>query len=655
MSTPQADRSGEGDRRAAAGGALPYLLAGGLWFLFSDDVLRLAGVPSEAIGRYRVWTSTAFVAVTALVGYLFLAKKLGGYRRAQESLAQSERKYRELLEHANSIILHWTRDGRITFLNEFGQRFFGYTEAEILGRHVVGTIVPETESTGRDLSPLMERVCADPAAFEQNVNENMRRNGERAWIAWTNKVYFDDDGQIRGILSIGTDITERRRAERELQRMNRALRTVSLCHQALAHAAEEEGLLREVCRILVEQGGYCFSWVGYRRNGAEWPLEPVARAGRGEGYLERAAWLWRDAEQGSEPAGVAIRTCRPAVCQDLLRETGEDDWREEAVRCGFAGVLALPLVDNGRILGALTVYSAEPGAFDEEEVRLLAGLADDLAFGVAALRTRAEHAKTEEALRRLNAELEQKVLERTADLAKAKERAESADRLKSAFLAAMSHELRTPLNSIIGFTGILLQGLPGPLNAEQAKQLGMVQGSALHLLELISDILDLSKIEAGQFTLAPAPFSVPESLGRVARLVAPMAEKKHLTLTCEVAPEVGTATADRRRFEQIVINLLNNAVKFSEKGHVRLQCSLQGRELLTRVTDTGIGIKPEDRGTLFQTFQQIDSGLTRNHEGSGLGLAICKRLVEMMGGRIAVESEWGVGSTFSFTLPLGRE
>jgi PAS domain S-box-containing protein len=139
------------------------------------------------------------------------------------ALRESERKYRELVEHANSIILRWTRDGRITFINEFGQRFFGYTEAELLGQHVVGTIVPETESTGRDLRPLMDRICANPAAFEQNVNENMRRTGERVWIAWTNKIVTDERGEPLEVFSVGVDITALKRAEEALQQAHAEL------------------------------------------------------------------------------------------------------------------------------------------------------------------------------------------------------------------------------------------------------------------------------------------------------------------------------------------------------------------------------------------------------------------------------------------------
>lgn len=404
-------------------------------------------------------------------------------KHAQDRLNESERQYRELVKHANSIILHWSRDGHVIFLNEFGQRFFGYTEDEIRGRHVIGTIVPELDAGGRDLKPLMDEICANPAAFEQNSNENMRRNGERVWIAWTNKVALDAQGQVTEILSIGTDITAQKRAEDEL----------------------------------------------------------------------RAA----------------------------------------------------------------------------------------------------------------QASLEQRVLDRTAALAKAMHEAEAADRIKSAFLATMSHELRTPLNSIIGFTGLVLQGLAGPLNPEQSKQLGMVRTSAHHLLELISDVLDISKIEAGQLEVRAEPFDLRESLERVVASMTPLAEKKGVALDLTIAADIACMVGDRRRVEQILINLLGNAVKFTERGRVRVTAeSLPDVRLppehavqavlRLQVEDTGMGIKPSDLALLFQPFQQIDVGLTRRHDGSGLGLAICHRLASLMGGTVSVESQWSIGSRFTVMLPLGR-
>lgn len=257
-------------------------------------------------------------------------------------------------------------------------------------------------------------------------------------------------------------------------------------------------------------------------------------------------------------------------------------------------------------------------------------------------------------LKQSYADLEHRVQERTADLEVAKQKAEEADRLKSSFLATMSHELRTPLHSILGFAVTLQREMDGPLNPEQKKQLGIIHDCAKHLLALITDILDLSKIEAGRMELGNEEFHAGFQINQAILTVAPLTEQKGLELSADIAPEVGNMFGDKQRIRQILLNLLDNAIKFTDSGSVKVSARLLDEQLEVRVKDTGIGIRPEDTQKLFETFRQIDSKRTRKHEGTGLGLAICKKLITMMGGEIRAESEYGVGSTFTFSLPTAR-
>ncbi len=260
--------------------------------------------------------------------------------------------------------------------------------------------------------------------------------------------------------------------------------------------------------------------------------------------------------------------------------------------------------------------------------------------------------KAELAIRQAKEELERRVQERTADLQAAKERAEEADRMKTAFLAMMSHELRTPLTAILGFSEVLLRGASGPLTREQAQQIGMIQGSARRLLSLINDLLDVSRIEAGRVDIRKERFRVSELLEQVVQTVRPLAARKKLQLTAHQADDVSTLISDRQRVEQILLNLLTNAVKFTETGQVRVECRKEPPWLVFRVSDTGIGIAPEDAQKIFEPFQRVESDRQKKREGIGLGLAICRRLVQLLSGEISVESELGKGSTFTVKLPL---
>lgn len=250
----------------------------------------------------------------------------------------------------------------------------------------------------------------------------------------------------------------------------------------------------------------------------------------------------------------------------------------------------------------------------------------------------------------MNQEMEQRITGRTAELAAAMEKAQSADRLKSAFLATMSHELRTPLNSIIGFTGIMIQGLAGSLNDEQKKQMGMVQNSSRHLLALINDVLDISKIEAGQLLLGLDSFALRTSIEKIVKLVSPLAEQKGIELRMDIAADVGAIETDQRRLEQVLVNLLNNGIKFTEKGYVRISCRSEKEWYVIRCSDSGIGMQPEEVAKIFRPFHQIDTGLARRREGTGLGLSISKKIIDLMRGSIEVTSRWNEGSTFTVRI-----
>jgi len=258
----------------------------------------------------------------------------------------------------------------------------------------------------------------------------------------------------------------------------------------------------------------------------------------------------------------------------------------------------------------------------------------------------------EDNLMRLNMELEERVARRTAELARAKERAEAADRVKSSFLATMSHELRTPLNAIIGFTGIMLQGLPGSLSDEQRKQLAIVQNSGRHLLNLINDVLDISKIEAGELSLDSTVFDIGQSIEKAVKMVSPMAGQKGIAIETAISGEVGATRNDQRRVEQVLINILNNAVKFTEEGRVRVSGSREGDQYVLTVSDTGVGIAPDELEAIFKPFHQSETGRMRRHEGTGLGLSICRKILDMMGGAIGVASAPGQGSTFTVRFPI---
>ena len=302
--------------------------------------------------------------------------------------------------------------------------------------------------------------------------------------------------------------------------------------------------------------------------------------------------------------------------------------RENLIESGIRAVLAVPMVREGRLIGCLGVTRNRPGEFPAETIELLRTFT------------------TQSALAIQNARLFREIEDKSRQL-------EAASRHKSEFLANMSHELRTPLNAVIGFSEVLIQRMFGELNAKQDEYLKDIHASGQHLLSLINDILDLSKIEAGRMDLAPAPFHLPSALENAVTLVRERAARHGITLALDLDPRLGELVGDERKVKQIVLNLLSNAVKFTpEGGRISLKAGLADGAVEIAVIDTGIGIAPEDQATVFEEFRQVGSDETRKQEGTGLGLTLAKKFIELHGGQIWVESELGRGSTFTFTLPV---
>ena len=297
---------------------------------------------------------------------------------------------------------------------------------------------------------------------------------------------------------------------------------------------------------------------------------------------------------------------------------------------GYRSILIIPLLRPNKIVGALVVRRREPGEFEEQVVHLLETFA---AQSVLAIQ---------------NAKLFREIEEKGREL-------EAASRHKSQFLANMSHELRTPLNSVLGFTELLVDGIYGELPDKAKTTIARVQANGRHLLGLINDVLDLSKIEAGQLTLALDDYSIGQIVRLAVTAVEPLARAKGLALGTNVAESLPMGRGDERRLTQVLLNLAGNAVKFTEKGAVDIRADAVDGHFEIAVRDTGPGIAAKDQALIFEEFQQVDNSSTRQKGGTGLGLAISRRIVEMHGGTIDVESVLGSGSTFRMKIPIRVE
>jgi signal transduction histidine kinase len=449
---------------------------------------------------------------------------------------------------------------------------------------------------------------------------------------------------------------ERNSAAAANQRLTHLYAGLSLCNQAIAQSHSAAELFPQICRDAVIFGGMKMAWIGSVGE-QDRKIKPVASHGDGTAYLDGIEISLDEHEPtGRGPTGTACREDRPFWCQDFQHDAVTAAWHARGANFGWGASASLPLHCEGAVVGAFTLYASNVNAFDEAAQHLLLEMARDIDF---ALNSYAQQAARQRATDELAAHLdhlEALVAARTHELDMAKHAAEAANRAKSAFLANMSHEIRTPMNAIIGFTHLLRRDKPTP---EQAERLGKIENAATHLLSVINDILDISKIEAGKLTLEEIDFNLSSIFDNIGSMISDQAREKGLLVTVDRDSVPVWLRGDPMRLRQALLNYISNALKFTQQGSIALRAILLSEnddQLLVRfeVKDTGIGIAPEKLSNLFCAFEQADASTTRNFGGTGLGLAITRHLAEKMGGQAGAESEPGKGSSFWFTAHLQR-
>jgi signal transduction histidine kinase len=475
------------------------------------------------------------------------------------------------------------------------------------------------------------------------------KDGSYRWMRDELVLVEDNDGTPLEVVGYWVDITDRKRAEeavreseKALKRTNRALQAVSECNEALVRITNESELLREVCRIIVQSRNHRMAWVGLTENDEAKTVRPAANWGSDDGYLSEIKVSWDDHAKDLGPVARAIVTGKPYVVRDTASDSNFAAWRDAALKRGFLSVIALPLQVNDRPIGCLAIYAPASDAFDDVEVRLLAGLADNLAYGISTIRTRADRARAEDAVREYAEKLER------------------SNRELQDFAYVASHDLQEPLRKIEAFGDRLKTKCSSTLGEDGQLYLDRMQRASARMRALINSLLTYSRI-----TTKAQPFEVlnlTEAAKDAASDLQMRIEKENGRV--EIA-DMPTIDADATQMRQLFLNLIGNGLKFhkaEEAPVVRVSAELCGRDggpidgadpqdqwCRIAIADNGIGFDEKYTHRIFSMFQRLHG--RNEYEGTGIGLATCRKIVERHGGSITAKTAPGMGATFIVLVP----
>jgi PAS domain S-box-containing protein len=613
-----------------------------------------------------------------VIGIVGISHDITNRKQAEYVLRESEEKYRNIIETANEGIMITDPSAIVTFANAKMAEMLGYSIEELVGLDSL-TLIDKTELE-KAKQRIEDRKKGIKGEYELKF---LKKNGEVLWTQGSVSPIYDHRGIHTGNLTMYTDINVRKKAEmlnkelleneqqltEELQSSNEELQSTSeelqtsneelrctteelqisnenlrkilknydqLNHTlvalrdssfAMMHAIDEDFYLDEVCRIIIEDCGHSMVWIGFTDEESK-KVVPVAYSGFEEDYLRTLNITWDDTERGQGPTGTAIRTGKPSICENMLIDPKFKPWREEAIKRGYASSIVLPIFLNDQVIGALTIYSTETNPYSEEAIKLLQELADDISFGLTALRLRIAHTEAEEALKesllevqRSNAELEQ-------------------------FAYITSHDLREPLRMITSFLQLLERRYQDQLDADANEFIGYAVDGAKRLDAMIQDILIYSKITNKERNLNH--ININNVLEQTYLNLKAAIDENDAHITNDHLP---TLKIDEQLMVQLFQNLISNAIKYrrDESPKIHISAKKEDELWVFSVKDNGIGISEKHLEKIFTIFQRLHSH--EEYEGTGIGLAIAQKIVHQHNGEIWAESKNGKGTTFYFTIP----